>query len=193
MDPPLGLSLPTSSWKSLKLRPSALSPAPVHGSGMYMILLVSSRQNIVTNFSNTSIPRTHTSNSPQKTPVRMVPSLSWIPSFPRVLKHLSYLLSYLVYRKPTQKYQYLHMECIHFLPAKYSVYNPLSTLGKFYLGVGPHGPYSDYILGLTIGNTNQLQEANNRKHDKRSNNNNILMVFPHIRGLRKGLKSLATP
>ena len=79
---PLAPSMPTCSWKSLKLRPSVLPLSPVYDLGMLMTLLSFNRHNVATSSSSLSIVRTNTSNSPWKTPVRMVPYLSWIPLFP---------------------------------------------------------------------------------------------------------------
>ena len=81
MAQPLAPSWPTFSWKSLNLRSLVLATIPIYASGMKMTLLSSNRQNTATNSSSISIQRTHTFHSPQKTPMKVVPYLSWIPLF----------------------------------------------------------------------------------------------------------------
>ena len=59
---------PTISWMSLKSRPSALPPTcHGYGSGMWMSLLLSKRQNTVSNLYSTSTPLTLTYSSLQRT------------------------------------------------------------------------------------------------------------------------------
>ena len=192
--PPLAPSLPTCSWKSLKLRPLVL-PSTLHLWLRYVddTFVIQQAEHSHQLLQHIALPRTYTSSSPWKTPVRMVPYLSWIPLFPLTPENQS-----------TWTNIFTGTETIFFQPNIASTtswhigqgwsaqvnqhsYRKMNTLDKLYLYVVPPWALNRlHIRFIYRHNTSQSQVANSRQHKDRTNDKNIFMVVPYIKDLVRG-------
>ena len=169
-----------------------------------MTPLPSNRQNIVNNYSNTSMHRNNTYNSPQKTPTRKEPYISWSLWFPWTQQHLVMT----VYRNPTHMDQYLHQDSNHFITAKNSVFNTLAYrvkvvcsnqhtlqqvmdhIRKALLPAIFHLAFpSAYLQNSTMGTAlTTTREQHNNSNSNGSNNKNISIMIPYTKELGEKLK-----
>ena len=102
-------------------------PTPLpYGSGLWMTLLSSIRQNTDKTCSSTSTARTHTSQfTVEPTQHGSLPFLDTL-----VTIQPDNTFNTTVYRKPTHTDQYLHWDSNHHITAKQSVYNTLAHRAK---------------------------------------------------------------